>query len=62
MRGDGGAKPQIVARVAFTDGVTRDVYAEPGGRQFVVDEVTGKPVFGEWVAPADEPLEVGAAP
>jgi hypothetical protein len=40
------------------DGVTRAVYEDADGRQWVVGR-DGEKVYGVWVRPADEPLIVG---
>ena len=40
----------------FVDGVIRDVFAEPDGRQFVHDN-DGNPVYGVWIyIPEPEPI------
>ncbi len=43
---------RLASDVLFTDGVTRAVYEEPDGRQYVLDGLDK--VFGLWVLP-DEP-------
>jgi hypothetical protein len=52
---------RVVGRVLFMDGVTRDVYEDADGRQWVTgyDE---ERVYGVWVAPPDEPVVVASAP
>jgi hypothetical protein len=50
-------EPRAVGRVPFTDGVTRYVYEDADGRQWVVGH-DGERVFGVWVAPADEPVVI----
>jgi hypothetical protein len=52
-------EPRVVGRVPFTDGVTRDVYEDADGRQWVTG-YDGERVFGVWVAPADDPVLVPA--
>jgi hypothetical protein len=37
----------------FTDGRTRQVRADPGGRQYVVDD-DGQLVYGLWLRPEEE--------
>lgn len=44
-----------IASVPFTDGVTRPVYVDPDGRQYVVGP-DGEKVHGVWVL-TDEVLE-----
>jgi hypothetical protein len=53
---------KTIGCVRFTDGVSRPVFRDPAGRQYVLDE-RGLPVFGVWLDPrqneqADEPLVV----
>jgi hypothetical protein len=50
-------QPRVVGHVPFTDGVTRDVYEDADGRQWVVGH-DGERVYGVWVMPADEPVAV----
>jgi hypothetical protein len=47
----------LIGRIPFVDGVTRDVYEDPDGRQWVAG-YDGERVYGVWVAPADEPVVV----
>jgi hypothetical protein len=47
----------IIARVPFVDGLTRDVYEDADGRQWVV-AYDGERVYGVWLPPADEPVIV----
>ena len=49
--------PRIIGPVPFVDGVTRDVYEDGDGRQWVVG-YEGERVYGIWLAPANEPLMV----
>jgi phenolic acid decarboxylase len=52
-----------VAAIRFTDGVWRDVFEEPTGRQYVLDH-DGERVYGVWFIPRDEPepdVVVGAS-
>ena len=42
-----------LASVLFIDGVTRPVFLDVDGRQFVLDD-EGRPVYGVWVY-VDEP-------
>ena len=46
--------PRVIGRVPFVGGVTRDVYEDSDGRQWVVG-YDGERVYGGWLAPADEP-------
>jgi hypothetical protein len=59
MRSD--AEPRVAGHRLFTDGVERDVYEDAGGRQYVPG-CGGEPVYGRWLAPADEPVVVAAVP
>jgi hypothetical protein len=45
----------IVGRVPFVDGVTRDVFEDANGRQWVIG-YDGERVYGVWLLPADEPV------
>jgi hypothetical protein len=45
---------RIVGRVLFLDGVTREVYEESQGRQWVIG-YCGERVYGVWLKPAAEP-------
>jgi hypothetical protein len=47
-------EPRIVGSVPFVDGVTRDVYEDAGGRQWVVG-YGGERAYGVWLLAADEP-------
>jgi hypothetical protein len=44
---------QSISSIPFVDGVTRPVYLDADGRQFVLD-VDGTPIYGVWVL-IDEP-------
>jgi hypothetical protein len=46
---------RIVGRVPFTDGVTREVYKDSDGRQWVTG-YDGERVYGVWMMPPDEPV------
>ena len=48
---------QVVGRTPFVDGVTRDVYEDADGRQWVAG-YDGERVYGAWRPPADEPVLV----
>jgi hypothetical protein len=48
--------PDIVGRRLFTDGVTRDVFEDADGRQYIVHEDTGERIYGQLLWPADEPV------
>jgi hypothetical protein len=52
---DQRSESQARGRVPFVDGVTRDVYEDADGRQWVVG-YDGKRVYGVWLPPADEPV------
>jgi hypothetical protein len=45
---------RLAGRVPFVDGVTRDVYEDADGRQWVAG-YDGERVYGVWLMPADEP-------
>ena len=51
---------RVVGRVPFVDGVTRDVYEDADGRQWVAG-YGGERVYGVWLVPADEPVVVPRA-
>jgi hypothetical protein len=51
-------KRRPIAEVPFVDGVVRPRVRRSGGRQFVIGD-DGKPVYGVWLRPPDEPREVG---
>jgi hypothetical protein len=55
------SKPRPVGRVPFVDGVTRVVYEDPDGRQWVTG-YEGERVYGVWLLPADEAVVVEAPP
>ncbi len=55
-----GTESRVIGRVPFVDGVTRDVYEEDDGRQWVVG-YEGERVYGVWVAPADDPVMIEGA-
>jgi len=48
---------RVVGRVPFADGVTRDVYEDTDGRQWVTG-YDGERGYGVWLPPADEPVVV----
>ena len=48
---------RIVGRVPFAVSVTRDVYENADGRQWVAG-YGGERVYGVWLMPADEPVVV----
>jgi hypothetical protein len=45
--------PQIGV-VPFVDGITRPVFLDEDGRQYVLDEDDGQPIYGVWLL-IDEP-------
>jgi hypothetical protein len=45
---------RAVGHVLFLDGVTRDVYEDSEGRQWVIGHC-GERVYGVWLKPAEEP-------
>jgi hypothetical protein len=47
----------VVGRVPFADGVVRDVYEDPHGRQWVGGYDCAR-LYGAWLLPADEPVVV----
>ena len=47
---------RVVGRVPFVDRVTRDVYEDGDGRQYVLDG--GQRVYGAWLPPPDEPVVI----
>jgi hypothetical protein len=51
---------RIVGRMPFVDGVTRDVYEDAEGRQWVAGHESER-VYGVWLLPADEPVAVRCA-
>jgi hypothetical protein len=53
----GAADCPVVGHVPFADGVTRDVYEDADGRQWVVG-YDGERVYGVWLMPADEPTVI----
>jgi hypothetical protein len=50
-----GTEPRTVGRVLFTDVVTREVYEDSDGRQWVTG-YDGERVYGVWMMPPDEPV------
>jgi hypothetical protein len=44
---------RIIGRVTFVDGVTRDVYEDADGQQWVIG-YDGDRVYGLWLLPADQ--------
>jgi hypothetical protein len=51
------AKPRFTGRALFVDGVTRDVYEDADGRQWVT-AYDGERVYGVWLLPPDERVVV----
>jgi hypothetical protein len=49
-------RDEIVARVLFTDGTWRNVYEQPNGRQYVIEDA--EPVFGVWYIPPELPVPI----
>jgi hypothetical protein len=47
-------QPRQVGERLFADGITRPVFEDWDGRQYVEDE--GERAYGIWLPPADEPL------
>ena len=45
---------RVVGRVPSADGVSRDVYEDADGRQWVAG-YDGERLYGVWLVPADEP-------
>jgi hypothetical protein len=43
----------IVARALFVGGIWRDVYEQPDGRQYVLDD-DDEPIYGIWHIPREE--------
>jgi hypothetical protein len=43
-----------VARTLFVDGIWREVFEEPNGRQYVLDQ-DAEPVYGVWFIPREMP-------
>jgi hypothetical protein len=43
---------QIAGHIPFVDSITRPVYQQSDGRQYVRDD--GNPVFGVWIIPEAE--------
>ena len=39
--------PEPIAYVWFVDGVKRPIFAEPDGKQYVLDD-DGEPIYGVW--------------
>ena len=50
------AEPARIGDRPFVDGVTREVFADPDGRQFVLDN-DGNPVYGVWIY-VPEPVNI----
>ena len=48
-------RDEIVARVLFTDGIWREVYQQPNGRQYVLDQ-DAEPLYGVWFLPRVDDL------
>jgi hypothetical protein len=44
----------IVARTLFLGEIWRDVYEQPDGRRYVLDD-DDEPVYGEWYIPREMP-------
>jgi hypothetical protein len=52
----------VIGRRLFTDGIERDVYLAPDGRQYVLDD-HDLPAFGVWQPDNEgEPRSPGTAP
>ena len=51
---------RVVGRVPFADGVTREVYEDTDGRQWVIGYDRER-VYGVWLPLADEPVVVPRA-
>jgi hypothetical protein len=47
---------RIIGHRQFTEGVERDVFEDPDGRQYIVHEDTGERIYGQWLWPPDEPV------
>ncbi len=45
-----GTYPRVLGCLPFVNGVTRDVFEDAGGRQFVLDG-DGDPQYGVWILP-----------
>ena len=43
-----------IATIKFADGIERPVYDDGEGSQYILDG-NGKPVYGVWFIPRDEP-------
>jgi hypothetical protein len=52
-----GTGHRAVVRVPFVDGLTRDVFKDADGRQWVTGYDVER-VYGVWLVPADEPVVV----
>jgi hypothetical protein len=51
-------EPTRIGDRLFVDGIIRDVFADPDGRQFVLDN-DGNPVYGVWIyIPDPDPVIV----
>ncbi|HEX5273021.1 MAG TPA: hypothetical protein VFW33_21135 [Gemmataceae bacterium] len=50
-------EPRVIGSTPFTDGVSREVYEDADGRQWVTG-YDGERVYGVWLVTADEPLVV----
>jgi hypothetical protein len=50
-------RDEIIARTLFTDGTWRNVYEQPDGRQYVIDD-NAEQVFGAWYIPPEVPLPI----
>jgi hypothetical protein len=46
-----------IADVPFVDGAVRPVYEQPDGREYVFG-YEGERMYGVWVKPPDEPVNV----
>src|SRR5207253_1820957 len=53
QRTGGSMKDPVIGKRLFTDGVVREVYQAPDGRQYVRDG-SALPVFGAWLVVDDE--------
>jgi hypothetical protein len=50
-------EPRVIGHLPFTDDAERDVHEDAAGRPCVVGD-DGEPVYGTWLPPADEPIDV----
>lgn len=59
--GVGVRRERQMGERAFTDGTTRAIFEDADGRQYVRGD-EGEPVYGVWLPPSDEPIEVHSQP